>query len=78
MILNGCLRKLEVVLRENFVAHFGKGASEEDRNWIALKQLCKDPYLESIALKTRSEDWLDLLPEEREKSEKDVTFILNI
>jgi hypothetical protein len=77
MILNGSLRNLEVVLRENFVARFRKGAGQEDKNWIALKQICKDPYLEGVSLLTRCEGWYDLSSEWRRKGEKDVTFMLN-
>jgi hypothetical protein len=77
MILNGNLRKLDIVLRESFITHSRKRTGEEDKLWVYLKQLCKDPYLESVTLKTRSEGWYDLLPAEREKHEKDVTFLLN-
>jgi hypothetical protein len=77
MILNGSLRNVEVVLRESFVAHVGKGAREEDNNWDALKHICKDPYLESVTLISRYEGLHILSVEERRKRERNVTSILH-
>jgi hypothetical protein len=53
MILSGRLRMLEVVLRKGFVGGLekAKAGGEEYQNWVFLKRVCRDPYLEKVTVK---------------------------
>jgi hypothetical protein len=55
-ILNGRLRELEVVIRDQSVNHAFLGSlnddsSREHQSWRMLRKLLMDPYLEKVTLK---------------------------
>ncbi|CCU76938.1 unnamed protein product [Blumeria hordei] len=49
-ILNGNLRELEVIFKENWVSKFKRGGGKDGKTWKSLKKLLLDPSLQKVRL----------------------------
>jgi len=81
-VLNGRLRRVEVIVKEVFLKGLGnrEAGGEEFENWRTLRKLCSDPYLEKVVLRAGPlDEWVENVDGEDEvdiSRYKDVSKLL--